>query len=239
MNKPHHRYWQKKISILCILLAVVFVSSCRTVPVKTPEQQAREKEVREMLLRQREVASKESTTTKVTTPQWKRESEEFKKELTADTDAFPDLQVDIVVAVNALAQEGVSCKNTNWSKGAELTSQVEGLADKRWEVSQRDTPYYHRMTHKEPDDLDRIDGDVLSIHGVARLLFVSVDTVRRIPFSDLAYTTGPGRRNLYLRKDVERYIRTKINEQYDGDKVLSDRKHQIDSLADSVRECSS
>jgi hypothetical protein len=95
------------------------------------------------------------------------------------------------------------------------------------------------ITQREPDDLDRIDGPVLSIQGVARLLFLSVNTVRHIPFAELPYSTGPGRRNLYLIGDIIRYMRSRINEQFHGDKVLSDRKRQIDSLADSVRECSS
>ncbi len=93
--------------------------------------------------------------------------------------------------------------------------------------------------HCKPRDLDRITGSVLSVEGVARLLFVNVDTVRRISFTELPYSTGPGRRNLYLIDDVVRYIRTKMNEQGDADKGLSQRKQQIDLLADSVRGCSS
>lgn len=93
--------------------------------------------------------------------------------------------------------------------------------------------------HAKPKDLDRITGSVLSIEGVARLLFVNVDTVRRIPFNELPYTTGPGRRNLYLAGDIERYIRTKINQHGDSDMNLSARMRLIDSVADSVRGCSS
>ncbi len=84
-------------------------------------------------------------------------------------------------------------------------------------------------------ELSRIDIDILAIQGVARMLHVSVDTVRKIPFSELPYTKEPGRRHLYDKEDVVRYLRSKINEHRDVGKNSRVRKRLIDSEADSVR----
>jgi helix-turn-helix protein len=50
-------------------------------------------------------------------------------------------------------------------------------------------------------------GDILFIENVAEMLGCSVDHVRRIPRSELAASRGAGRRLLYLREDVIRYVR--------------------------------
>ena len=50
-------------------------------------------------------------------------------------------------------------------------------------------------------ELERTDSDILAIQGVAKLLHVAVDTVRKIPFGDLPFAR-PGRRNLYAKEDV-------------------------------------
>lgn len=87
--------------------------------------------------------------------------------------------------------------------------------------------------------LERVDQPVLTIQGVAELLHVTVGTVRKIPSSELPSTKKPGRRKLYLKEDVERYLRAKINEEHDAAKNSRKRKRLIDSEADSVRGRSS
>ncbi len=77
--------------------------------------------------------------------EWDKDSEEFKAELKADTNAFPDFQVDVIAAVNALAQQGVTCKDRKWDEGEKTVGNIETLADRRWEYSERDTPYYQRI----------------------------------------------------------------------------------------------
>ena len=50
------------------------------------------------------------------------------------------------------------------------------------------------------------DSEVLSIFDVERILRCSVDTVRRIPRTELPARDGPGKHLLYLRSDVLRYV---------------------------------
>ncbi len=52
-----------------------------------------------------------------------------------------------------------------------------------------------------------IDADFLMIEEVACILSASVDTIRRIPKDDLPVYSGPGRRNIYLREDLMRYLK--------------------------------
>jgi hypothetical protein len=52
------------------------------------------------------------------------------------------------------------------------------------------------------------DPDVLVVDQVAHVMRCSVDTVRRIPRSDLPYHR-PGKHNLYFREDVLRYVRSR------------------------------
>jgi excisionase family DNA binding protein len=52
-----------------------------------------------------------------------------------------------------------------------------------------------------------VDRDFLVVEDVARLLRCSVDTARRIPRSDLPAYRAAGRHLLYLRSDVEDYVR--------------------------------
>ena len=83
-------------------------------------------------------------------------------------------------------------------------------------------------------ELEQTDSDILAIQGVAKLLHVAVDTVRKIPFGDLPFAR-PGRRNLYAKEDVLRYHRTKINERRDASENSRRRRSLLDSEADSVR----
>ena len=50
------------------------------------------------------------------------------------------------------------------------------------------------------------DPDVLVLEDVARILRCSLDTVRRIPRTQLRARNGPGRLHIYLRSDVLAYI---------------------------------
>jgi hypothetical protein len=52
------------------------------------------------------------------------------------------------------------------------------------------------------------DRDILFIENVASMLGCSVDHVRRIERSKLPASRGVGRRLLYLREDVLRYVRS-------------------------------
>ena len=91
-----------------------------------------------------------------------------------------------------------------------------------------------RATWLKQRELERTDSDILAIQGVAKLLHVAVDTVRKIPFGDLPFAR-PGRRNLYAKEDVLRYHRTKINERRDASENSRRRRRLLDSEADSVR----
>ncbi len=52
-----------------------------------------------------------------------------------------------------------------------------------------------------------LDTDILVIEDVARLLHCSVDTLRRVPKEELPVYRGPGRKHLYLREDIIRFVR--------------------------------
>lgn len=51
------------------------------------------------------------------------------------------------------------------------------------------------------------DQEILDIDQVAAWLRCSVDTVRRIPRTELMPRRGPGRAHLYLREDIIEYLR--------------------------------
>ena len=91
-----------------------------------------------------------------------------------------------------------------------------------------------RATWLKQKELERTDSDILAIQGVAKLLHVAVDTVRKIPFGELPFAR-PGRRNLYAKEDVLRYHRTKINERRDASENSRRRRRLLDLEADSVR----
>ena len=92
-------------------------------------------------------------------------------------------------------------------------------------------------THKEPVDLDRIDTDVLSIHGVARLLFCSLQAVRNIPADELPRYIGPGRSRLYLREDVMRYLKGVRRRTPAADDLMREIVGRgVDSISDSGRK---
>lgn len=52
-----------------------------------------------------------------------------------------------------------------------------------------------------------LDSELLTVEDVSRLLRCAPDTVRRIP-RDRLPVYRPGRRNLYLREDLIRYVRS-------------------------------
>lgn len=86
--------------------------------------------------------------------------------------------------------------------------------------------------HKEPADLDRIDTPVLSIEGVARLLFCSVDHVRSIPDFELPRSTGLGKRFQYLRSDVIELVQRRQNQSDMNSRSFDDL---LNSEAENVR----
>ena len=51
------------------------------------------------------------------------------------------------------------------------------------------------------------DADILIIEDAAEILHCSVDTLRRVPKHQLPAYSGPGRKNLYLRDDIIRYVK--------------------------------
>lgn len=76
---------------------------------------------------------------------------------------------------------------------------------------------------------------ILAIKEVAEILHCSVDTVRRIPWSELPYSRV-GKKNLYLLDDVTKLVRDR---QAANSKASaggnSNPATVIDSLADDVR----
>lgn len=53
------------------------------------------------------------------------------------------------------------------------------------------------------------DPDVFFVENAAQMLGCSVDEARRIPRTELPAHRGPGKRLLYLRDDVMRYVRSR------------------------------
>ena len=60
---------------------------------------------------------------------------------------------------------------------------------------------------QQAQKLRRIDTEVFTVEGLAEFLHCSAAAVRGIPASELPRRRGPGRRVLYLREEVIRYLR--------------------------------
>ena len=84
------------------------------------------------------------------------------------------------------------------------------------------------------------DVDILVIEDVARLLHCSVDTLRRVPKEELPAYRGPGRKHLYLREDIIRFVRCRRITGPDIDNLLREIETAVvHSELDSVRGRSS
>ena len=81
-----------------------------------------------------------------------------------------------------------------------------------------------------------LDLDIFTVEEVATLLRCSPDTVRRIPRDRLpAYR--PGKRNLYLRDDIMRYVRSCRVQAVDVDSLITEIECDVlGSSVDDVRE---
>ena len=85
-----------------------------------------------------------------------------------------------------------------------------------------------------------LDPDILVIEEVARLLHCSVDTLRRVPKEELPAYRGPGRKHLYLREDIIRFVRCRRITGPDIDNLLREIESAVvHSELDSVRGRSS
>ncbi len=85
-----------------------------------------------------------------------------------------------------------------------------------------------------------LDPDILVIEDVARLLHCSVDTLRRVPKEELPVYRGPGRKHLYLREDIIRFVRCRRITEPDIDNLLREIETAVvHSELDSVRGRSS
>ncbi len=84
------------------------------------------------------------------------------------------------------------------------------------------------------------DVDILVIEDVARLLHCSVDTLRRVPKEELPVYRGPGRKHLYLREDIIRFVRCRRITGPDINNLLREIESAVlHSEPDSVRGRSS
>ncbi len=82
--------------------------------------------------------------------------------------------------------------------------------------------------------------DVLTIEDVSTLLHCSIDTLRRIPKEELPVYRGPGRKHLYLREDIIRFVRCRRITGPDIDNLLREIETAVlHSEPDSVRGRSS
>ena len=89
---------------------------------------------------------------------------------------------------------------------------------------------------KQSADTRSVDLDILSIEEVSRLIRCAVDTVRRIP-RDRLPVYRPGKRNLYLREDVIRYVRScRVQDRAIEELVSEVEREVLDSTRDDVRE---
>ena len=82
-----------------------------------------------------------------------------------------------------------------------------------------------------------LDPDILTVNDVAALLRCAVDTARRIP-SDQLPVYRVGKRNLYLRDDVFRYLRLhcRVQPRPGIDELVSEIEADLlDSRLDGVR----
>lgn len=79
------------------------------------------------------------------------------------------------------------------------------------------------MDHKTADK------DILVIEDVAEILHCSVVTLHRIPKHELPAYSGPGRKNLYLRDDIIRFLKTRRVDSVNIDRMLADIEEEIQS----------
>ena len=89
-----------------------------------------------------------------------------------------------------------------------------------------------RKEREAQADVYRIDTEVLTIEGVARLLRCSVDHVRSLSVSELPRATGLGRRHQYLRSDVIELVRRRRTH---GDLNSRSFDDLLNSEAENVR----
>lgn len=73
------------------------------------------------------------------------------------------------------------------------------------------------------------DSDILVIEDVAEILHCSVDTVRRIPKHQLPAYSGPGRKNLYLRDDIIKFLKTRRIDSVNVNRILADIEEELQS----------
>lgn len=93
------------------------------------------------------------------------------------------------------------------------------------------------MTENTGTTLRSISADILVIEEVAELLRCSVDTLRRIPKQDLPVYAGPGRKQLYLREDIIRYLKGRRIIRPDVDRLVAEIEQSVlMSTPDSARE---
>ena len=87
------------------------------------------------------------------------------------------------------------------------------------------------------NDFTLADPDILTVDDVASLLRICVDTVRRIPHERLP-VHRPGKRNLYFREDVIRYVKScRVLPNANIDTLLTEIEGGvIRSLKDGARE---
>ena len=71
------------------------------------------------------------------------------------------------------------------------------------------------------------DSEILTIEDVSRILHCSVDTLRRVPVSELPFYRV-GKRNLYLRDDIIRFIRMRRVERPNIDNLLEEITSAVD-----------
>ena len=76
-------------------------------------------------------------------------------------------------------------------------------------------------------DHKAVDGDILVIEDVAELLHCSVDTLRRVPKHQLPAYSGPGRKNLYLRDDIIKFLKTRRIDSVNVNRILADIEEEL------------
>lgn len=106
-----------------------------------------------------------------------------------------------------------------------------------WQEQVRETIAANRKL-EAARKLRRIDTEVLTVEGVAEFLHCSVAAARSIPADQLPRHSGPGRRGLFLKEDVVRYVRgnSKVRSGVvDDDMVRRSKARALGSVSDSGR----
>lgn len=96
----------------------------------------------------------------------------------------------------------------------------------------------HRRKVEQAINLARIDTEILTVEGVAEYLHCSTAKVRTIPEAHLSRHLGPGRRLLYFKEDVHRYLRSNGGKRKGGvdDEMIGRAKARVlGSTTDSGR----